>query len=312
MNKKYLNTLKNYAEQLRLSFDEETLYIYGNFNGYMVLLEPMKNTYTMKLSIKHRGQLPDPKLVKEVNKESKTIKGSAVKGHHISYVLNGGIRSKNVADNLQEAMKVITDFLKADGFENCCQSCGTQESEIGIYKVQGVPMILCEECFRKLYEEHAANENIQNQKKENLIAGLTGAFLGSLVGVLAIVFLGQMDYVAALSGIIMAVCSLKGYELLGGQLSNKGILGSSIVMIIMVYIGNRLDWAVFVANYAEIDIPYAFQILPDLLAEGYLEISEYYVNLAMVYLFTAVGAVPTISNILRTRKLKNESYKMNY
>ncbi len=312
MSKRYLNKLENYAEQLRLSFDEETLYIFGKFNGYIVLLEPMKNYYNLKLSIKHRGEMPDSRLIKQVMHESKDIRSYTVKGYQVNYILNAGITGKKVVEKLQEAMKVITDFLKANGFENCCQSCGTQEAEIGIYKVEGIPMILCEDCFKKRYEQHSTNEYMQKQKKENLVAGSVGALLGSLVGVLAIVILGQMGYVAALSGIIMAVCSLKGYEILGGRLSNKGIIGSVVLMILMVYVGNRLDWSVSVANYAGIDIPYAFQILPSLFAEGYLDSSDYYINLVMVYLFTAVGAAPTISNILRNRKLEGESYKMNY
>jgi len=32
----------------------------------------------------------------------------------------------------------------------------------------------------------------------------------------------------------------------------------------------------------------------------------------MVYIFTALGAVPAITNILLGRKLKKESYKMNF
>lgn len=41
-----------------------------------------------------------------------------------------------------------------------------------------------------------------------------GALLGSLVGVVSIIIFSQLGYVAALSGVIMAVCTLKGYEML--------------------------------------------------------------------------------------------------
>jgi hypothetical protein len=50
--------------------------------------------------------------------------------------------------------------------------------------------------------------------------------------------------------------------------------------------------------------------LPDLLREGYLEASQYYGNLALVYLFTAIGAIPTILSVIRDRKNSRESYKM--
>lgn len=61
------------------------------------------------------------------------------------------------------------------------------------------------------------------KKRENIVAGAVGAFLGAMLGGACIVMLGQLGYVAALSGMVMAVCALKGYELLGGRLSVKGV-----------------------------------------------------------------------------------------
>ena len=49
------------------------------------------------------------------------------------------------------------------------------------------------------------------KKRENVLAGIVGAFLGSLIGVACIVIVGQMGYVASICGLVMAVCSLKGY-----------------------------------------------------------------------------------------------------
>ena len=123
-----------------------------------------------------------------------------------------------------------------------------------------------------------------------------GAFLGSLIGAGAIILLGQLGYVAALSGIAMAICAIKGYELLGGKLSTKGIISSIIVMIIMVYVGNRIDWSISVANYyTDVDVFYAFRILPDLIREGYLEASQYYGNLGLVYLLRRLGLCQLLS-----------------
>lgn len=312
MNKNYINTLKNYAEQFRLSFDEDTYCIFGKFNGYLVLLVPANNIYNLQLSVTQQGQMPDSKLLKEVVKESKTIKNCIVNGYQVNYSLKNGVKAKNIADNLQEAMTVITDFLKFNGFENCCQSSGIQDdAEIGIYKAEGVPMILAADCFKKNYEERI-DVDIKNQKKENFIAGIVGAFLGSLVGVLSIVLLGQLGYVATISGIIMAVCSLKGYELLGGKLSNRGIIVSAVLMIIMVYFGNKLDWAISIAKSANIGVINALKIMPFLISEKYLDSVSYYTNLVMIYIFAGIGAIPTITNALHDRNIKRESCKMYY
>ena len=57
----------------------------------------------------------------------------------------------------------------------------------------------------------------------------------------------QLGYVAAISGAIMAVCALKGYELLGGKLTKKGVIISVVIMIVMTYVGDRVDWAITVS-----------------------------------------------------------------
>ena len=62
-------------------------------------------------------------------------------------------------------------------------------------------------------------EEQQKKRPENIPAGIVGAFLGTLLGVVCTVVIGQLGYVASVSGLIMAVGALKGYELLGGRLS---------------------------------------------------------------------------------------------
>ena len=50
----------------------------------------------------------------------------------------------------------------------------------------------------------------QKKKRENIAAGIVGAFLGTLLGVVCIVIIDQMGYVASVSGFVMAICALKG------------------------------------------------------------------------------------------------------
>ena len=132
------------------------------------------------------------------------------------------------------------------------------------------------------------------EKRENVLAGLVGAFLGSLIGVACIVGIGQMGYVASVSGVVMAVCAIKGYSLLGGAMSRKGAVIACALTIIMTYLGNRLDFALSVARLAEVDVFTAFQAMGRLLDDGYLNAAAYWGNLIMLYLFTLLGAVPTL------------------
>ena len=314
MNAKYLNALEDIANQLGLSFHKEMETIYGDYNRYRIVLIPSKEsqTFTLKLSLNQRGKLPDSKLAKQVVDGSKMIKNCQVQGHHVLYHLKAGrITKVTTGDNLREALMIITDFLKAEGFSSCCQECGTEGTE-SFYNVSGVPTICCEDCFRLHSESIVASEQAEGEKQENFLAGLVGGLLGSLLGVGVIILFGQLGFVSALSGIIMAVCSLKGYELLGGKLTGKGIIGTSIVMVIMVYVGTRLDWSISIASVVpEADFLTAFRVFPELLREGFIDAGAYYWDLTLVYIFTALGAIPTIIGIRKSKQAQGESYRMS-
>lgn len=139
----------------------------------------------------------------------------------------------------------------------------------------------------------------QKQKRENVVAGIVGAFLGSLIGVACTVVIGQMGYVASISGLVMAVCALKGYEMLGGTLSKKGAAVSSVLILAMTYFAHRLTWAIAIVSELKWGILEAYRAIPYLLERNMLEETAYWGDLAMLYLFTLLGAVPTILGGLR-------------
>ena len=129
---------------------------------------------------------------------------------------------------------------------------------------------------------------MEEKKRENVPAGIVGAFLGSLIGVACAVLIGQLGYVASISGLVMAVCALKGYELLGGSLTKKGALISTLLIL-----ADALHDGIFEA----------FQEVPDLLDRGIIESGPYWGDLIMLYLFTLLGAVPTIWNGLKSTEM---------
>ena len=140
------------------------------------------------------------------------------------------------------------------------------------------------------------------QKKENVVTGFVGALIGALIGGGCIILLSQLGYVASLSGLVLAVCTLKGYELLAGNLSGKGIAISIALMLVTPYIADRIDWAIVImqewAAY-QVTFAQAFAVIPELLKEGAIEMSVYIQNLLMIYGFSALGAFATLKNVLK-------------
>lgn len=142
-------------------------------------------------------------------------------------------------------------------------------------------------------------------KTENMIAGIVGSFLGALVGVVVIIVLDQLGYVAAISGLVMGFCALKGYELLGGKLSKKGVVISVIIMILMIWVGNRASWSLIMQQQVFTDeSPFSvfryFNEAVQTLKDGGVDISgDYAKSLAMQYGFAVLGSGSTIFSAFR-------------
>lgn len=173
----------------------------------------------------------------------------------------------------------------------------------------------CTNCGREIHDSATMCEycgtpvkTAPGEKRENILAGTVGALLGGLLGGGCIILLDQMGYVASLSGLILAICALKGYELLGGRLSKIGVIVSIVMMILIPFVANQVSTAISFMGYAResgdvISFARAFAAVPALISpEGYdtglyyytMESSSYYGGLAMIYLFAALGAFSTI------------------
>ena len=137
---------------------------------------------------------------------------------------------------------------------------------------------------------------------ENFLLGLFGALVGAILGGVSIILLSQLGYIASLSGLILAVCTLKGYELLGKQLSRKGIVLCVLLMVVTPFVADWIDWAIYLMkDYPEygLNIVDSCLMFGELMAEGYVDMLEYVKNLGMIYLFVVLGAFGTLKNVLK-------------
>ncbi len=73
-------------------------------------------------------------------------------------------------------------------------------------------------------------------KEENILAGIVGALLFSLVGGIVWFLLYQIGFIAAISGIIGVVCAIKGYAIFGKRESVKGVIISTVIAFLVIVI----------------------------------------------------------------------------
>lgn len=313
MNKKVKGNYERLAQGIGLRFDEQSGILYGCRGEFgLIVYAANENTpYALTAEVS-AGRAGDP-LTKEekkrFSKENKPVIALNQKGQVLTMAMKAVGNQEKLKDNLDGSLNALVSFLRSNGYRNCCQSC-QNPGETDAVVAGNVYMELCPDCFTKLQQAQTLDQGKKQRKKENILGGIIGALLGSLLGVLCIVILGQLGYVAALSGLVMAVCTMKGYEMLGGKLSTKGIVIGVVLMVIMTYVGNQLDWAVAIARELEVDIITAFQAVPWLVSEGMLDGAAYWGNLVLVYIFVLLGAVPTVRNTVRDQKHESLFYRL--
>lgn len=154
------------------------------------------------------------------------------------------------------------------------------------------------------FENEVLNQEAPAELKapENVLMGLIGALIGAVLGGVSIILLSQLGYIASISGVILALCTLKGYELLGKSLSMKGIVVCVILMLITPFVADWIDWAIYLMRELPdygLTIVDACIMMGEMMAEGYVDLFEYFKNLGMIYLFVALGAFGTLKNAFK-------------
>lgn len=224
--------------------------------------------------------------------------------------IKGPALSKNAPDILNTFINPVIDYLISNQYTSGCEYCGTFAEPVDCYEINDRPHNLCQKCKDEVLDSLRQNQQSVIARKSNLVAGLVGAFLGSLLGCILWVLIYKLGYIAGIAGAVIGICAMKGYELLGGHLDKKGVIGSVIIMIVMIYFANNVSWSweiydVFKADY---DITFfdAYVSMKDVLIESDL-MGSYYGDLIIGYLLTAVAS---FRNIMNAFKVSTGSFTM--
>lgn len=304
MNKSQMAKLAAAAGVNGLMYDPNAEGVFGNVQGYTVTIMPNANNrvyYMLSLSVSRMGMAPNPADFKPLEKMNKVLSGCTVQRFRVNFLVKLSGNKDKMAEGLRSALDTLITFLRTNGYTNCCEHCGRPEG-VDAYTVSGNAYLLCEPCFGQVSEAAAQQNQTKMQKQEQVLPGIVGALIGSLIGAVVIVIVGQLGYVAAVSGLVMAICTLKGYEMLGKKLGTPGIIISCALMLLMIFLAYQADWSITAAQFYETDFFTAFRAMMDLIKEGYVDSGDYFGGLAQVYLFAVIGAVPTIIAMGKGRK----------
>ena len=213
MNKSQMAKLAAAAGVNGLMYDPNAEGVFGNVQGYTVTIMPNANNrvyYMLSLSVSRMGMAPNPADFKPLEKMNKVLSGCTVQRFRVNFLVKLSGNKDKMAEALHSALDTLITFLRTNGYTNCCEHCGRPEG-VDAYTVSGNAYLLCEPCFGQVSEAAAQQNQTKMQKQEQVLPGIVGALIGSLIGAVVIVIVGQLGYVAAVSGLVMAICTLKGY-----------------------------------------------------------------------------------------------------
>ena len=292
-----------------LLLDPQAGCYFGRRGEYSMLLRLVSNQYVLSMSVAKDGNMPDPADLQTAVRECRAIQTCNTQGYRANFYLNGGLAKNKVLESISQAATYLPYFFQQTGYRNVCESTG-EALLTECYSIGGTPLMLSERAYAALAQHAVTEAHADDEKEENIMAGAVGAFLGSLAGAAAIVLFSQLGLISALSGVIMGVCTVKLYEKFAGKITKKGAIVCAVIMILMVYLGDRFDWALVVKREAGEGLFEAFRDIPYYLRYDYISKGTYYSNLFMEYAFSALGAVPQLLSALRSKKIAGTSRKL--
>lgn len=160
--------------------------------------------------------------------------------------------------------------------------------------------------------EESYNQNDESRygtpemkEPSNPITGIVGAVIGSLLGVALWIIIYHLGYIASLAGLAIIICAFKGYEILGRSLDKKGVIITSVIALVMVFVANHMAWTVEcyleIKDYFEVSFNETLKWMPDLIKEADA-VKEYISDLGFGYLLTLIGGVSTIVSKFKQAK----------
>ena len=158
-----------------------------------------------------------------------------------------------------------------------------------------------------------------NQKnsleKENVVAGIVGAFLFSLVGGLAWFLFHLIGFVASFSGLIGVVMAIKGYKLFAKKESIKGVIIAAVIAFLVLVLAwylclGKEIYDAYQTWYKNGDVdftltyPESVRAIPLFLEEPEIR-SDAIKQLLLGLGFAIFGAAGTIFTTIRSIRMRN-------
>lgn len=295
---------KKISARTGMSYDPDSKSLYGTYQGFSTVLRvSANNQYVLTFWVKELStpmQTPD-EFFSGLKQNHKELSAYSFQDNRLTLLMRGKFGANGTVELILSILDEAVGYLRGY-YTDCCVSCGATEN-LDIYVVEETPCLFCESCSNQAQLAFTEQSHKSKAKGGNIVAGIVGALLGSLIGVALWVLIYQLGYIAAISGLVLSICTLKGYEKFsGGRMGVAGLIICCVLMLGMVFFSQRLAFGVeiyreFASDYG-ITFFDAWNSIPAFLEEPQIS-SAYYGDMALGYVFTIAGGASVIYTQVR-------------
>ena len=245
-------------------------------------------------------------------KRLNNLKEIEVKTNLVKLILYCPINFRNIPNIVNENVNFLINCLIANGYTTCCRYCSSETNKINYYRVNDHYSCFCDDCVSVVKQKLEYDKKNFLNNESNSLKGTIGAILGSLIGIILWIVMYRIDYFDSIAGLVIAYGTLKGYEILSGYLNRRGVLISIIVIIISIWLSNKIAWTLNIYDTLKesYSIIKCFINLNSMLIKLNLK-NSYHISLIFGYLIGILGSYKIIYKSLRKTSGKYILKKVN-
>ncbi len=293
------------AQILGGSLQDYKMHLAGTYRGFYITVNFVSPQYIVRInasSPNDEGNAALKSFAEQQKAANKHLNKVDIYNHAIVLYIKVPNLAKNLPNVINSAVEPIINYMISGAYSSGCENCGNATEQIACYEINGLHHYICEGCVGEIQGALQEKQDVTKSQKSNLVPGLVGAFLGSLIGCILWVLIYRLGYIAGLAGAVTGICAMKGYEMFGKHLDKKGVIGSVVIMVIMIFFANKIAWAWEAADaLSEYGYRFSdcFRAFGEILAASDLT-GSYYGDLAIGYVLTLVASYRNIINAFRT------------
>lgn len=281
--------------------EKEQNIMHGTYRGITFLIVPMEaeNQYHIQIYAdieKNPNKDTFLRSFSSIGQKYSFIHHTSYNGSNMAsvYVVSGGQDDKA---NLMTAIAAAASECEMYEIHNCCAHC-KNVVPLRAAAADNVPLLICDSCFSQMMNRTGSTA----VRKENPLLGIIGAVFGVLIGSALWIAIAQIGFIAGIAGLAIIFCGMKGYEILGGKISKKGIV-ICIVLSCLVILGAEFV-SIAIAVYGEMNKLYeltfteALSWLPEVIQRPEV-IAGIIKDLAVGYGLTIWASFAKLKNVWR-------------